>query len=266
MHIHASTAVLAAGDVGETVAWYQTVLGFTDPWLWGDPPGFGGIRWGKGQVMFIHNPQLARSVEGHQHYFNGDELDVLYEQHRAAGAPILTPIANMPWGVREYTVRDPNGYHLRFGGSAATAPREERPPPEGVTIERRVPTVAEFQNLRREVGWSALSSADAEEILKRCLYGTVAVANEGTVGMAMAVGDGRQQIYIQDVAVRPEWHNRGVGTLLMDQIMAHLRETAPPGCWVSLFCVPNRGGFYGRFGFQKGHGMTMRLPGLADRG
>jgi hypothetical protein len=34
----------------------------------------------------------------------------------AAGALIIEPIENKPWNVREYTVRDCNGYHLRFGG------------------------------------------------------------------------------------------------------------------------------------------------------
>lgn len=260
MPIHASTAVLAAADIKQTVDWYQTVLGFSDPWVWGDRPGFGGIRWGEGQLMFILDPPLARSVVGHQHYFNTDEVDVLYHRHVSAGAVVVSALAEMPWGVWEYTLRDPNGYYLRFGGSlAAKSARENRASPAGICLERRLPSVDEYLALRREVGWEEVDSRDAAEILGRCLYSVIAKYGGEMVAMAFAVGDGRQHIYIQDVAVCPRWQKQGVGSLLMSDLLAHIQEIAPPGCWVSLFCVPSRNSFYGRLGFRAGHGLAMRV-------
>ena len=56
--IHASGPVFAVKDVRETVAYYRTVLGFESEWLWGEPPTFGGMCWGRIQVMFCQQPAL----------------------------------------------------------------------------------------------------------------------------------------------------------------------------------------------------------------
>lgn len=259
MFVTVSTAVLAASDVRQTVAWYHDVLGFSEPWLWGEPPGFGGIGWGAGQLMFIGHPDLAARVEGHQHYFDVEDVDALFERHRKAGADIFLPLADMLWGKREYTIRDPNGYHLRFGGSSTPLERESRPAPEDLTMERRLPSSEEFLRLREAVGWGTLPMSDVEEILAKSLFGIVAVKGGVVVGMALAVGDGRQQIYIQDVSVLPSMQGTGVGTLLLKDLITYARELVPPGCWLSLFCVPTLAAFYGRHGFRKGHGMTLQL-------
>lgn len=34
----------------------------------------------------------------------------------AAALPV-TPIANQPWGMREFTLTDPSGNNIRIGGS-----------------------------------------------------------------------------------------------------------------------------------------------------
>src|SRR5436305_241613 len=143
--LHISEPILAVTDVRATIAYYRTVLGFESEWLWGDPPDFGGVRAGHVQVMFCRQPDLQPRVEGHQHMFRVDDVQALYERHQAAGAQIISDIGNRPWGMREYTVRDPNGYHLRFGGSATY----ERPStatdvlPTHVRIDRRMATLDE---------------------------------------------------------------------------------------------------------------------------
>src|SRR5207237_7885555 len=111
-----SVAVL---DVVATTRFYREMLGFQGEWVWGEPPTFGGGRWGEVQVMFCQQPGLAGRVEGHQHAFSCEDIDSLRERHRSSGAPVISEIANKPWGVREYTVGDLHGYDLRFGGPAA---------------------------------------------------------------------------------------------------------------------------------------------------
>jgi hypothetical protein len=41
--------------------------------------------------------------------------DDLYEFHRAAGVEVVVPIADRAYGMRDYRVRDLNGYELSFG-------------------------------------------------------------------------------------------------------------------------------------------------------
>ncbi len=111
-----SSPIFAVTDVPQTVGFYRDVLGFRGDWLWGEPPTFGGCAMGEIGVMFARQPEIAAHVEGHQHHFFCDQVDELYQKHLELKAPIVEPIENKPWSIREYTVRDLNGYHLRFSG------------------------------------------------------------------------------------------------------------------------------------------------------
>ncbi len=110
-----SEAILAVSDVPATVRYYKDVLGFSNEWFWGEPATFGGVSRGDVGVMFHLQPHLQPHVAGHEHYIFVRDVDALYKEHQASGALIIDPIADRPWGLREYFVRDLNGYHLRFG-------------------------------------------------------------------------------------------------------------------------------------------------------
>jgi catechol 2,3-dioxygenase-like lactoylglutathione lyase family enzyme len=110
-----SEAILAVADVAATIKFYREKLGFTKDWVWDDPPTHGGVQWGDVDVSFHLAPELAKHVEGHQHYFFVKGVDDMQARHQQNGVPIISPIERKQWGMREYTVRDPNGYHLRFG-------------------------------------------------------------------------------------------------------------------------------------------------------
>src|ERR1051326_7276416 len=169
-----SEAIFAVSDVRRTVQFYRDVLGFEHQWFWGDPPTFGGVSWGSVHVMFCLQPQ--NNVEGHQHWFRIEDLDAMFQQHSAAGAQIISPIENKPWGCREYTVRDPNGYHLRFAGPATY----ERPEgatdslPTHIRIIPRIATVQEYDALTEAVGWNKEPQKSAEA-LAHTRVGIVAV-------------------------------------------------------------------------------------------
>jgi uncharacterized glyoxalase superfamily protein PhnB len=110
-----SEAIFAVADVATTVKFYREKLGFTKEWFWNDPPTHGGVQWGEVDLMFHLDAGLAKHVEGHQHYFHVKGVDDLYARHQQNGVQIISPLERKPWGEREYTIRDPNGYHLRFG-------------------------------------------------------------------------------------------------------------------------------------------------------
>ena len=57
------------------------------------------------------------------------DVDDLYAFHRGNGVEIAQPIGDRPWHIRDYTVRDLNGYHIVFGQHLLNA----GPP---ITIER----------------------------------------------------------------------------------------------------------------------------------
>ena len=245
-----SEPIFAVRDVRASIAFYRDVLGGRSEWLWGDPPSFAGIRVGQVQVMFNQQPELASKIEGHQHHFFTELLDEQHAAHVAAGAPIIEPIANRPWGIREYTVRDPDGYHLRFSGPL----KHEKPAgakdslPDTIVIEDRLPTLEEYVALKQSVNWD--TSADQASTLSHCCAGVVARdgATDRTVGMARAVCDARGWYSIWDVVVEPAYQNRRVGSALLRRQLDLLRQQGPAGANVFLFTYQHD--FYRKLGFN----------------
>jgi GNAT superfamily N-acetyltransferase len=248
-----SEAILAVADVRTTVRFYRDKLGFTGEWLWGEPPTFGGVSWGKVGVMFCLQPALAAQVEGHQHYFFVSGIDRLHERHRQNGVPVVSPLEAKPWGLREYTARDPNGYHLRFGEPitthASSAPAKEMP--AGVRLVERLPSVAEYETLVRAVGWAGNTNLEAvPAALRNTLFSVLAVEGDQAVGMARVVGDGAAAFSVQDVMVLPAYQRQGIGTALMEAVMGYFRRATPRKSSIGLFTGRNLAGFYERHGFE----------------
>ena len=254
-----SESIFAVADVPATVRFYREILGFDGQWLWGTPPTFGGVTWGHIQIMFCQQPNMTGKVEGHQHMFSVDDIQSLYEKHKATAAPIISDIENKPWGVREYTVRDLNGYHLRFGGPATY----DRPPnatdvlPPHIRLEKRLPTLDEYVRLTEAVGWTK-DLTTMPGALDHSLFCIVASDTRSgqAIGMARACGDGRYYT-IWDVAVLPEYQGQKIGSAMMEATMAELRQRGPSGAFVGLFT--GKEAFYKRLGFVPGGGMHRPL-------
>jgi hypothetical protein len=87
-------------------------LGFQPGFTWGDPPTFAGVNLGKVQ-MFLRtgtpNPEACVV------YFLVGDRDELYEFHRANGVEVAQGIADREYGIRDYVVRDLDGYRLSSG-------------------------------------------------------------------------------------------------------------------------------------------------------
>jgi catechol 2,3-dioxygenase-like lactoylglutathione lyase family enzyme len=104
--------VLPVSDILATADFYTNKLGFFVSFTWGEPPTFAGINLGNVQLFL----QLGTSFPaGCSMYFVVEDADSLYDFHRANGVEILVPPGDRDYGIRDYTVRDLNGYELVFG-------------------------------------------------------------------------------------------------------------------------------------------------------
>ena len=103
---------LAVGDVREAVAFYAEKLGFETGFTWGDPPEMAGMNLGAVQIFLR---QGTPSPAGCALFFVVGDADELFDFHRAGGVEVTESIGDRPWGLRDYTVRDPSGYALSFG-------------------------------------------------------------------------------------------------------------------------------------------------------
>jgi catechol 2,3-dioxygenase-like lactoylglutathione lyase family enzyme len=130
-------AVLAAPDVRAAATFYATKLGFKVAFTWGEPPSYAGVNIGNVQMFLNLGEANPKGVEV---YFVVGNADELYEFHRANGVEILVEPGDRDYGLRDYRVRDLNGYHLSFGhhlfnvGPAIEIERVDMP----VRLEKRL--------------------------------------------------------------------------------------------------------------------------------
>ncbi|MBN2007305.1 MAG: GNAT family N-acetyltransferase [Anaerolineae bacterium] len=132
-----------------------------------------------------------------------------------------------------------------------------------ISIVEHLPTAAQFVQMRQAVGWRLPSEEAAAQALPHSLYGVCAYVGEQLVGMGRIIGDNGLAYYIQDVMVLPEYQRQGIGTQLMDKIMAYIRAHAPHNAVVGLMAATGKEPFYEKYGFTRrpnerlGAGMTI---------
>ena len=105
-------ASLPVSDVRAAVDFYTNQLGFRLGFTWGEPPTIAGVNLGNVQ-MFLE--QGTSNPAGCSVYFVVGNADELYEFQRANGVDIIQTPGDRPYGLRDYRVRDLNGYELGFG-------------------------------------------------------------------------------------------------------------------------------------------------------
>jgi len=105
-------AGLAVTDVLAAVDFYTQKLGFTLAFTWSDPPTFAGVTLGKVQIFLQKG---TPDPKGCSVYFVVGDADELYEFHRANGVDVAQEIGDRDYALRDYVVRDLDGYPLSFG-------------------------------------------------------------------------------------------------------------------------------------------------------
>jgi hypothetical protein len=87
-------------------------LGFALGFTWGEPTSMAGVNLGEVQIFLQEGSPQPEGCE--LHFVVGD-ADELHAFHLANGVEIIIPLDDRPCGLRDYAVRDLNGYTLGFG-------------------------------------------------------------------------------------------------------------------------------------------------------
>ena len=103
---------LVVPDIPAAVDFYTARLGFTRSFTWGDPPTFAGVMLDRVQMFFSKG---TPNPSGCSVYFVVGHADELCAYQRAHGVEIVEPPGDRDYALRDYTVRDLNGYGLSFG-------------------------------------------------------------------------------------------------------------------------------------------------------
>ncbi len=123
--------------------------------------------------------------------------------------------------------------------------------PFSFSIERRIPTVEEYQTLRNSTGWDELADAAVEKGLSNSIFCACAIHKGAIIGMGRLVGDKAVYFYVQDVIVLPEFQGRGVGKAIMQEIEGYLEENALENAFIGLMAAVGVKGFYRQFGYME---------------
>ncbi len=122
-------------------------------------------------------------------------------------------------------------------------------------IVKRLPTVAELKAFHLAVGWDNVDDEATAAAIRNSLFGCVVLHNGKTIGCGRIIGDGGMYFYIQDIVVLPEYQGKGIGRMIMNEVMDYIKSAAKPNAFIGLMSAKDKAGFYVKFGF------TERPPG-----
>ncbi|MBL8524988.1 MAG: VOC family protein [Betaproteobacteria bacterium] len=108
--------VFPVNDVGASVDFYCQTLGFTLDFVMGDPPDHGSVTRDKVGIQFTRSPEPfdARAYPGWTYFFV-ENIDLFYAELAARGVNVTQALESRDHGMREFEIRDVNGFRLRFG-------------------------------------------------------------------------------------------------------------------------------------------------------
>jgi N-acetyltransferase len=109
MFLRALAPLLQTNDIEQTIAFYTSVLGFK---IHQRTPGWCALQKDNAFLMFATGeqpPNMTGSL-----YVNTNDIGAIWENLKNHEA-IIYSITDMPYGTREFAIKDNNGYTIRFG-------------------------------------------------------------------------------------------------------------------------------------------------------
>jgi len=116
--LDSTVPVLSVDHLEKALRYYESVLGFQVAWTWGDPPHLAGVCRDRVELNLGERGKAGPTAAS-QVYFRMRGVDAYFEQISKAGAETRTPPGDRPYGMRDFSIRDPSGNVLDFGEAKA---------------------------------------------------------------------------------------------------------------------------------------------------
>jgi predicted enzyme related to lactoylglutathione lyase len=111
--LDAAVPILSVADLAEALDYYERVLGFQIGWKWGVSPRLASVC--RDRVELNLSQSAESKPKGSQVYFQMAGVDTYYKHVTIAGARVAVPLADRPYGMRDFRIVDPSGNELSFG-------------------------------------------------------------------------------------------------------------------------------------------------------
>ena len=117
-------------------------------------------------------------------------------------------------------------------------------------IDYKTPDVKEYQTLRATTNWLPVKDDMVYTALKTSLHIVCLRQNEKLIAMGRIIGDSGLYYYIQDIIVLPSHQKMGLGTQIMNELLAWLNKHAAPNSFIGLMAAKDSVDFYEKFKFS----------------
>lgn len=134
--------------------------------------------------------------------------------------------------------------------------------PEGYRLLPEPPTAQEYVQMRTVTGLTPVTPAQAEgPLVASWAWTTVRDEHGQLAAMGRVLGDGGWYFHIADVATDPGHQRRGLGRVVMEDLIARIDAEAPPHPYITLLGDPPGRALYRALGFVDSEpSLGMRLP------
>lgn len=113
-----------------------------------------------------------------------------------------------------------------------------------------------------ETAWGAGPTLEQTELaMKHTLFRISVWDGNKIVAMARTNGDLGLDYYIKDVVVRPEYQRKGIGRMMINELLKFINDNGVKGTeiFVELCARPEKIPFYEKFGFAANEAQRLKL-------
>ena len=129
------------------------------------------------------------------------------------------------------------------------------------TVKYNELTAEEFIFLWQTVWGEGPSLEQTRLAMEHTLFRISVFDGDKIVAMARMIGDMGLDYYIKDVIVRPEYQGRGIGRMLITELLKFINDNGVSGTeiFVELCAMPDKIPFYEKFGFSANEAQRLRM-------
>ena len=127
-------------------------------------------------------------------------------------------------------------------------------------------TAEEFIFLWETVWGNGPSLEQTRLAMEHTLFRVSIYDGNKIVAMARMIGDMGLDYYIKDVVVKPEYQGKGIGRLLINELIKFIKENGVKDTeiFVELCAMPDKIPFYEKFGFDANEAQRLKIMYRVD--
>ncbi len=130
-----------------------------------------------------------------------------------------------------------------------------------LTVKYNELTAEQFIELWETVWGDGPSLVQTKLAMQHTLFRVSIWDADRIIAMARMLGDMGLNYYIKDVVVRPEYQGKGIGRMLINELIKFVNDNGVRGTdiFVELCAVPDKVPFYKKFGFEANEAQRLKI-------